>query len=100
MEPERKSNGSPNTRSRSNEQTPKSIASQRNKSGTVIYIRFARSYKGEFIRKTVVVQGSHSNRSDRLVNLNQVSHNGREGTRSPERNGASVRQSLIMSWYN
>jgi hypothetical protein len=43
-----------------------------------------------FIRKRVVLQGSRSGRSDRFVNQNQVSHSGREDTRSPLRNEASL----------
>jgi hypothetical protein len=39
-------------------------------------------------------------RSDRFVNENQVSDSGREDTCSPLRNGASLRQSLIVSCCN
>jgi hypothetical protein len=56
--------------------------------------------EGRLIRKTAVVQGSSSRSSDRLVNQNQVSDSGSEDTRSPARNGASLRQSLIVSCYN
>jgi hypothetical protein len=52
------------------------------------------------IRKTVVGQGSRSRTSDRFVDQNQVSHSGREDTRSPVRNGASLRQQLTVSRYN
>jgi hypothetical protein len=41
-----------------------------------------------------------SGRSNRLVNQNQVSYSRREDTRSPIRNGASLRESLIVTCYN
>jgi hypothetical protein len=52
------------------------------------------------IRKTAVIQGSRSRRSDRFVNQNQVSHGGREDTCSPVGNGASSKQSLAVNCYN
>jgi hypothetical protein len=71
------------------------------------FIRKSIIRKRGFIRKEVecsVVEcqpaDNGSWRSDRLVNQNQVSHSGREDTRSPVRNGASLRQSLIVSCYN
>jgi hypothetical protein len=41
-----------------------------------------------------------SRRSDRFKNQNQVSHRSREDTRSPVRNGASLRQPLTLNCYN
>jgi hypothetical protein len=45
----------------------------------------------------VLTSGHGSWRSDWFVNQNQVRHSGREDTRSPVGNGASIRQSLIYS---
>jgi hypothetical protein len=58
-----------------------------------------RTSQSQFRRKTVVVQGSRS-RSNWFVNQNQVSHSRREDTRSPVRNGASLKQSLFVRCYN
>jgi hypothetical protein len=48
-----------------------------------------------FSRRTVIVQGSRSRRSDQFVNQDQISNSRREDTHSPVRIGASLRQSLI-----
>jgi hypothetical protein len=45
-------------------------------------------------------QGSRNRRHGRFVDRNQVSHSGREDTRSPIGNGASLRQSSIVSCYS
>jgi hypothetical protein len=47
----------------------------------------------QFSSSVKVIRG----RNDRFGNQNQVSHSRREDTRRPVRNGASLRQSLIVS---
>jgi hypothetical protein len=59
-----------------------------------------RSAKNRFILPSSFVLLDLKVRSNRIVNQNQVSHSGREYTRSPVRNGASLRQSLFVSGYN
>jgi hypothetical protein len=49
-----------------------------------------------FISKLEVIR----RRCDRFLNQNKVSHNRREDTRSPVRNGASRRQSLIVRCWD
>jgi hypothetical protein len=52
--------------------------------------------QSSFVRdSSLVIRGS-----DRFVNENQDSHSRTDDTHSPARNGASLRQSPIVSCYN
>jgi hypothetical protein len=80
----------------------------------VVSLWFAPNDKREFIRESSFVRelrvqcsavecypaDNGSWRCDRFANQKQASHSGREDIRSPVRNGASLRQSVIVSCYN